>query len=70
MNLAKVGLTLDTLGKIILGITVLLVHRGIAKEQKINSKVLQIMGGEQTLGITGIAFIILGYILQMVFSAN
>lgn len=70
MNLAKVGLTLDTLGKIILGITVLLVHRGIAKEQKINSKVLQIMGGEQTLGITGIAFIILGYIMQLLFSAN
>lgn len=67
MNGFNVGLTIDTLGKIMLGITVLKVHRHVLKEHKIDTEVLGAMRGEQTLGALGILFIIAGYILQLLF---
>lgn len=63
------GLTLDTLGKVLLGITVLMVHWHVLKEHKIDTDVLRTMRGEQILGVLGILLIIAGYILQLLYHA-
>ena len=69
MNLFNLGLTLDTLGKVLLGITVLMVHRYVLKEHKIDGDVLRGMKREQAFGILGILLIVVGYILQLLFHA-
>ncbi len=68
MNLFVIGLTLDTVGKVLLGATVLMVHRFVMREHKIDGRVLRTMRREQLLGITGIVFIVVGYIMQVFFS--
>ncbi len=67
MNGFNVGLTLDAFGTIMLGITVLRVHRHVLKEHRIDTEVLGVMRGEQLLGSLGILLIIIGYILQLLF---
>lgn len=67
MNWFNIGLTLDTLGKVILGITVLMVHWRILEERKIDIDVLRAMRREQILGILAILLIIIGYILQLLY---
>ncbi len=67
MNWFNVGLTLDVLGKILLGVTVLTVHRHVIREHKIDADVLFSMKREQILGLFGILLIVAGYILQLLF---
>lgn len=67
MNLFNLGLTIDTLGKILLGITVLMVHWHVLKEHKIDADVLHSMKREQFLGVLAILLIVLGYILQLLY---
>lgn len=67
MNWFIIGLTLDTLGKILLGITVLMVHKYVLKEHKIDTDVLLAMKSEQILGILAIFLIIVGSLLQAFF---
>lgn len=67
MNWFAAGLTLDTLGKVVLGITVLMVHRHVSQEHEIDADVLRAMKREQVFGIFGILLIIAGYILQLIF---
>ncbi|MCL4417000.1 MAG: hypothetical protein M1365_09935 [Actinobacteria bacterium] len=69
MNLFNLGLTLDTLGKVLLGITVLMVHRYVLKEHKIDTDVLRGMRKEQAFGVLGIFLIVIGYILQLLYHA-
>lgn len=51
MNWFNMGLILDTLGKILLGTTVLLVHWHVFREHKIDNVVLRSMKRERLLGI-------------------
>ncbi len=67
MNWFNIGLTLDTLGKVLLGITVLMVHWHVLKEHKIDADVLRTMKREQVLGVSAILLIISGYVLQLLF---
>ncbi len=67
INWFNIGLTLDTLGKILLGLTVLSVHKHVIKEHKIDADVLLSMKREQFLGSLGILLIIVGYVLQLLF---
>lgn len=67
MNWFNIGLTIDTIGKILLGITVLMVHRNVLKEHKIDVQVLRTMKKEQMLGVSGILLIVAGYVLQLLF---
>lgn len=69
MNLFNIGLTLDTLGKVMLGITVLMVHWHVLREHKIDADVLRSMRREQILGASGILLIVAGYILQLLYHA-
>ncbi len=70
MNILLVGLTLGTLGKIILGIAVLRVHVHILKEHKIDMVVLKSMKTEQIVTIFGLCLIVIGYLLEVYFYAG
>lgn len=70
MNLLLLGLTLGTLGKIILGVAVLRVHIIIMKEHKIDSAVLKLMKTERIVTIFGLLLIVLGYFLEVYFYAG
>lgn len=70
MNLLLLGLTVGTLGKIILGIGVLRVHIHILKEHKIDAVVLKSIKSEQLITVLGLLFIALGYILEVYFYSN
>lgn len=65
MNWFIIGATFDVLGKILIGITVLIVHRHIVKEHKIDRDVIKQMKREQVLGVLGIIFIIIGYLIHI-----
>lgn len=64
------GLTLGTLGKIILGVAVLRVHIIIMKEHKIDSAVLKLMKTERVVTIFGLLLIVLGYCIEVFFYAG
>ena len=59
------ALTFDVVGKILIGIMAILVHRRLWKEHKIDRKVLQELRLEQNVAFIGIAFIIIGYLLEL-----
>jgi UPF0716 family protein affecting phage T7 exclusion len=60
------GITLDAIGAILVAYTVIRVHDRVRKEHHIDSRVLGEMKQERVIVIAGIAFIIIGYILQVV----
>ncbi|MEW6617731.1 MAG: hypothetical protein AB1333_04955 [Patescibacteria group bacterium] len=51
MNGFVVGATFDVIGKILIGIAVLLVHGHVLKEHKIDKAVFKEMKREQVLGL-------------------
>lgn len=67
MALLYWGLTIGTIGKVILGLTVILVHNRIFKEHRIDDVVLKELRRERAFGITGIVLMVVGYILEMMF---
>lgn len=67
MSWFNIGLMLDTLGKMMLGITVLIIHWHVSKEHKIDVNVMRAMKRERILGVLGILLIISGSILMAVY---
>ena len=67
MNLLLIGLTIGTLGKILLGIAVLRVHLGILHEHHIDNVVLSSIKKEQTFTLIGLLLIVIGYLFEMFF---
>ncbi len=65
MSLFSVGLTIDTFGKVLLGLTVLRVHWHVLREHRIGIDVLRTMKREQVLGSLSILLIVVGYVLQL-----
>jgi len=61
------GLTIGTIGKVLLGITVISVHWKIVKEHKIDNKVLKEMRKERNVALLGIALVVTGYFFEIVF---
>lgn len=66
MNWFVIGATFDVIGKILIGVTVLFVHGHVIKEHKIDKDVLKEMKREQVLGLLGIVFIIIGYVIHVI----
>lgn len=64
MKLAFVGATFSVIGEVIIGIAVLLVHKHVMREHAIDDDVLKEMKREQVLGMFGILFVIIGYIIS------
>jgi len=67
MNYNVIGFVLTTMGEILLGAMVLIIHLHILKEHKIDADVLKQMKQEQFLGILAIASIVIGFFLQVSF---
>ena len=61
------GLTVGTLGTLILGIAVVRVHSYILQEHKIDGVVLRAIKRERYITAFGIGLIVIGYVLEMVF---
>ncbi|MCH8048823.1 hypothetical protein IIC44_01875 [Patescibacteria group bacterium] len=57
------AVTLDVVGTLLLGYTVLRVHYRFRKEHQVDEKVFREMRREQHVGIFGLFLIALGYIL-------
>lgn len=60
-----IGFSFQILGEVMIGVTVILVHRRVRKEHKIDRTVYQEMSREQTIGILGIILLIVGYFMQI-----
>jgi len=66
-DLLFLSLTFGYAGKALLGVTVINVHAHIIREHKIDVDVLTYMRKERVYGITGVLFITIGYVLELVF---
>jgi len=61
-----IPLTLEFVGTLLIGLTVLRVHMKLRKEHKIDKAVERAIRKEKYLSILGLIFIILGYILNFI----
>ena len=66
-DLIFIGLTLTTIGEILLGVAVLLVHQKVRHDHGIDGPVLKEIKREKNITILAIILIIIGYILQIEF---
>lgn len=60
------GSTLDMLGKVMVSFTVLRVHFRFWKEHRVDEKVFSEMKKERFIGMIGIGFMILGYVIELI----
>ena len=60
-----IGLTFQTIGEIFIAFTVLKVHHRVLREHRIDDSVFKVMKFEQLLGVFGIIFIVIGYVLMI-----
>jgi hypothetical protein len=67
MNLLLWGITLGTIGKLVLGIAVLRVHIRIFQEHSIDGVVLKAIKREHWVTVIGLLLIVVGYILEVYF---
>jgi hypothetical protein len=67
MSLLLWGLTVGTVGKLILGVAVLRVHTGILHEHRIDNAVLKSMKRERFVTLIGLSLIAVGYIMEVIF---
>jgi uncharacterized membrane protein len=65
MDLVFIGFTLDVIGKILIAFTAIMVHHRVLNEHQIDKVVFKSMRREQKLAVLGIAFVIVGYVLQV-----
>lgn len=60
------GTAIKTIGELLLGLTVILVHHQIVTDHRIDKKVLNLMHREQFLAGVGMVLIVVGYTIEMV----
>lgn len=65
-----VGVSVGALGKVLLGVTVIKVHGKIVAEHKLDRRVFSEMRTEKMIGLWSIAFIIIGFLLEISFYLN
>lgn len=67
MSIFTLGIILDTIGTVFIGLAVLMVHRHVSRERKIDMDVLRAMRKERLLTISGIFLVVIGAALQALF---
>lgn len=67
MNLLFWGLTIGTVGKVLLGAGVLIVHHKMAQERSIDNLVIKNFRMEFVLTMVGVLMIVSGYIMEIYF---
>ncbi|MFH1611646.1 MAG: hypothetical protein ABIA83_03550 [Patescibacteria group bacterium] len=63
--MSTLGFTIQTIGEVMIGITILYVHHKMLREKKFDKKVFADIRIEQWTGLIGIIMIIFGYIIQI-----
>lgn len=66
MTLDILAIIFDYSGKLLIAITVLLVHKRVRTEKRIDKRVLKEMKAEQAMGIVGIVLLTGGFILNLI----
>lgn len=61
-----IGLSIRTLGEVLIGYTAIRVHWRFWKEHTVDEKVFSEMKSEQTIGIVGIALLLIGFTLEVI----
>lgn len=64
-TLDLLGATIQMIGEVMVALTVIVVHRRVMHDKKVDKGVLQEMKQEQWLGVLGVLCIIFGFILQL-----
>lgn len=64
MAIILIGFILDMLGKVLLALSVFLVHNRVMKERRIDKRVIKGMRKERNLVIIGLILIVVGFLLQ------
>ncbi len=64
MDTELLGSTLDLVGKLMVAYTALAVHGRVRRERRIDAAVFRSMRREQYIGVVGIAFMVIGYLLR------
>lgn len=67
MNFLLWGITLGTVGKLVLGYAVLRVHIYILREHRIDSVVLRAIKKEQYVTFLGLILIVIGFLFEILF---
>jgi len=57
--------TFDFIGKVMIALTAILVHYQMGKDKKIDKLVIKDIRLEEIVGLTGIVFVALGYVLHL-----
>jgi len=70
MDLLFWGLTIKTIGEVIIGFSIISVHLRIVKEHKLDRKVYRSIRNEKFLSIIGIILILFGYFLEVAYYAG
>ena len=65
MYIEIIGLTFSAAGKLLIAFAALKVHFRMFKEHSIDEKVLKDIKKEWGVGIAGMSFILIGYILEV-----
>lgn len=67
MNFLLWGITLGTIGKLVLGIAVLRVHIRILEEHRIDGVVLSVIKREHWITLLALLLILIGYLMEISF---
>lgn len=65
MSLALIGLTLGTVGKILVVLSVLHMHHSLIVEHKVDKNVILSYKQERILTVIGLLLIVAGYVLEV-----
>jgi len=60
------AVTFSFLGKLLIGVTALLVHRAVEEEGSIDTFVIKEMKIETSIGVVAILFLVAGYVLDII----
>ena len=61
----NLGFIIDFIGKLLVSFTAISVHHRFWQEHKIDEKVFSEMHKEQKLGLTGIIFMTVGFVMEL-----
>jgi uncharacterized membrane protein YidH (DUF202 family) len=67
MNILFWGLTIGTIGKVLLAGGVIIAHSGILHEHRIDNEVLRRFRWEHSITVFGVILIIVGYFMEIYF---
>ncbi len=65
MNLLFIGMTVSTLGKVLLATGVIMAHSELAHERRVDDEVIRSFHRERIITLVGVLFIVVGYLIEV-----